>query len=212
MTNLIFGPSVERINHIIQKKMPQLPYTIWDLTPFLPLMHNWRRDILFIECDPVGVEPVMELLAPNFPKVNIYAGARKPTLKINRVVSEWTIVIVARAPKEKTGEVSVEKCLVDMLHYSSKELIPLHINEVLDLWEQLLSENGRVGFPKVRFSELYRYASRRYLGWFVSIYAYALSKQTKVVANKRHLATGRANLELIRKLDSFEPSLKTTKR
>lgn len=40
------------------------------------------------------------------------------------------------------------------------------------------------------------------MGWFVSIFAYEMSKKMKVVADPRHLAAGRANLALIRKVES----------
>ena len=88
-----------------------------------------------------------------------------------------------------------------MLHYARKKIIPLSLDDVLDLWEQCLEEReGRL--PKVVFSELYRYSMRRYLGWFVSIFAYELSKKMEVVADQRHLAAGRMNLELIRKVEA----------
>ncbi len=207
-TTLVFGLQVKRISRIIKKGMPHLTFTLWDLTPFIPKMHNWRKNMIFIECEKVGVEPLMELLAPEFPNTNIYAGERKPSLKINRVVADETIVIVSRTPKVavpgiKANEVTIEKCLVDMLHYSHKGIIPLHIDDVIDLWEQCLQEHEYRGLPKINYSELYRYAMRRYLSWFVSILAYEMSKNTKVVADKRHLAAGKANFELIRKVESY---------
>ena len=207
MTNtLVFGSKVGRISHMIRKGMPMLDFIIWDLTPFIPSMHNWRKNIIFIECDKAAVDSVMELLAPKFPYANIYAGTRKPSLKINRVVAGETIVIVSRTPKAKepgsgARGVTIEKCLVDLLHYARKQIIPLSLDDVLDLWGQCLEEReGRL--PKVAFSEIYRYSMRRYLGWFVSIFAYEMSKKMKVVADPRHLAAGRANLELIRKVES----------
>lgn len=203
--NLVFGPKVERISRLIHKGMPMLDFVIWDLTPFLNRMHNWRKNIIFIECEKVAVDPVMEMLAPEFPDANIYAGMRKPSLKINRVVSDETIVIVSRTPKAKepgpqAQGVTLEKCLVDLLHYARKQIIPLSMEDVLDLWEQYL-EAGE-GKPKVVFSELYRYSMRRYLGWFVSILVYEMSQRMNVVADPRHLAAGRANLELIQKVES----------
>jgi hypothetical protein len=205
--NLVFGPKVERISRIIHKGMPHLAFAIWDLTPFIPHMHNWRKNMIFIECEKVGVEPLMELLAPEFPDANIYAGTRKPSLKINRVVADETIVIVSRTPRDKTPDaeiqgVSIEKCLVDMLHYSRKGIVPLYIGDVVDLWEQTLGEHEKRGLPKVVFSELYRYAMRRYLAWFVSIFVYKMSKTTKVIADPRHLAAGQANLELINMVET----------
>ena len=204
--NLVFGPKVERISLLIHKSMPMLDFTIWDMAPLIPSMHNWRKNMIFIECDKAAVDSVMELLAPKFPNANIYAGTRKPSLKINRAVAGETIVIVSRTPKAKEPgngvlAVPIEKCLVDLLYYARKQIIPLSLDDVLDLWEQCLEEReGRL--PKVAFSELYRYSMRRYLGWFVSIFAYEMSKKMKVVADPRHLAAGRANLELIRKVES----------
>ena len=79
------------------------------------------------------------------------------------------------------------------LYYSKTEVLPLPLRDVLDRWEYYLtSDEG------VRFNELYRYSIRRYLGWFVSIFAYELSKKAHMKIDERHFRSGLKNLELVR--------------
>jgi len=197
MTKLDFGKDSAKISKLISREMPGLSFTIWDLTPFIPHLHNWRKNIIFLECDRVAVETVMEKLATEYPTYDIYAGVKKPVLKISRSEKEASIVILAREDKKRRevegNNPKIEKCLVDLLYYALNEILPISLKDTLDLWEHYLTSNELVSS-----SELYRYSLRRYLGWFVSIFLYELSKKAKVSADSRHYRHGLKNLELIK--------------
>ena len=87
----------------------------------------------------------------------------------------------------------LEKCLVDLLFYAKNELLPISLKDILDLWRYYLTSE-----KSLHFNELYRYSLRRYLGWFVSILAYELSKTNELKIDSRHYKTGLKNLELIK--------------
>jgi hypothetical protein len=197
MTSVTFGKETEKLTKMIRKEMPALGFTIWDLTPFIPLMHNWRKNIIFIECDRVAADSLVELVAKVYPHYEVYAGIKKPVLRIRLIEKEASIVIVAREGKNRREVEGVhpklEKCLVDMLYYAKTEILPIDLKDVLDLWEYYLTGN-----KEIRFNELYRYSIRRYLGWFVSIFAYELSKKMHLKIDERHYKTGFKNVELVR--------------
>jgi len=196
MTNIAVGKEIKKIAKIIRKEMPALGIVIWDLTPFMPLLHNWRKNIIFIECGRVAIDPLVELMIKSYQNHEIYAGIKKPILRVRLADKEASIVIVARESKtrrEVTGShPKLEKCLVDLLYYSEKGILPLPLQDILDLWEYYLTSTDLV-----KFNELYRYSLRRYLGWFVSIFAYYLSKKTKLNIDERHFKSGMKNLELV---------------
>ena len=197
MTKMIFGNDTVKIVKLVSKEMPALSITIWDLTPFIPHLHNWRKNIIFVECNRAAIDSLVEMLSEEFPGYNLYAGVKKPVLKISRAEKEASIVIIAgEASKRREVEgihPKIEKCLVDLLYYAKTEVLPLSLRDVLDLWEYYLSSN-----EEVRFNELYRYSLRRYLGWFVSIFAYELSKKLHTKIDERHFKSGLKNLELVR--------------
>lgn len=197
MTNITFGRETEKITKMIHKKMPALGIIIWDLTPFIPLLHNWRKNIIFIECDRVAVDSLVELLAKKYSNYEIYSGIKKPVLRIRLVEREASIVIIAREGKTRRevegAHPKLEKCLVDLLYYSKNEILPISLNDVLNLWEHYLTATDLV-----KFNELYRYSLRRYLGWFVSVFAYYLSKKTTIKIDERHSKQGMKNLELLK--------------
>jgi len=203
VTNMVFGSDVKKIAKIVSKVMPALDFVIWDLAPFMPNLHNWRRNIVFIECDGVAVDSLSDYLSVKYPNFDVYAGVKKPVLKFCRGKKSTSIVVVARSGKtrrEVTGRYpSLEKCLVDLLYYAINDVLPISLRDVLDLWEYYLTETDLV-----KFNELYRYSLRRYLGWFVSIFAYALSKRAKLKADGRHCKAGLKNLELIRMVGELE--------
>lgn len=203
MTNLTFGKDVAKILNKLSAEMPAASITAWDLTPFMPYLHNWRKNIIFLECDRVAIETTVETLSKDYPKYEIYAGIKKPILKIRLNNKEAAIVIIAREGKNRREvegkHPKLEKCLVDLLFYAKNELLPISLKDILDLWRYYLTME-----EPLRFNALYRYSLRRYLGWFVSIFAYELSKTTKLNADPRHYKTGLKNLELIKTVGQFE--------
>ncbi len=203
MTTLKFGKEVDSVLTSLSAELPAASIIAWDLTPFMLYLHNWRKNIIFLECDRVAIDTIVEILSKDYPKYEIYAGIKKPILKIQLNSKEAAIVIIAREGKnrrEVEGKYpKLEKCLVDLLFYAKNELLPISLNDILDLWRHYLTAKG-----SLHFNELYRYSLRRYLGWFVSIFAYELSKTTKLRADARHYKTGLKNLELIKTVIQFE--------
>ncbi len=199
MTKNIFGKDAEKIVRIVSREMPAVSFTVWDITPFMPHLHDWRKNIIFVECDRAAVDPLVEILAVNFPYHDIYAGVKKPILKINRAEKEASIVVVAREARHRREveglHPKTEKCLVDLLHYAKTEILPISLMDVLGLWEYYLTHS------LIRFNELYRYSLRRYLGWFVSIFAYKLSRKEHLKIDERHYKSGSRNLELIKMIE-----------
>ena len=197
MTNIRFGKEVDKILDELSNEMPAARVTAWDLTPFIPYLHNWRKNIIFLECERVAIETIVENLSRNYPRYEIYAGIKKPMLRIRLNSKEAAIVVIASEGKNKREvegrHPKLEKCLVDLLFYAKNEQIPLSLSDILDLWKHYLAVES-----PLRFNELYRYSLRRYLGWFVSIFAYEMSKTMKINADARHCRTGLKNLELIK--------------
>lgn len=203
MTKLEFGLEVKKIKALLAAEMPALSFTVWDLKPFIVQLHNWRRNIIFIECDRVAVGTLVEKLGVVFRNYSIYSGIKKPVMGLEMTESVGSIVIVGREKSEvKSGTTpSIEKMLVDLLHYAHGGILPISLKDVVGLWEYYLEFHDETG---LKFNELYRYATRRYLGWFVSIMAYKLSQKVNLGVDKRHILRGKRNLEMIRMVDSPE--------
>jgi len=204
MTNENFGRDVGKIAKMLSRDMPAVSFTIWDMTPFIPHMHNWRKNIIFVECDRAAVHALAGIMDVAFPHYDIYTGIKKPIrMGVSRGEKEASIVIVAREARHRREVEGIhpklEKCLVDLLYYAKGEILPISLRDVLDLWDHYLTHD-----EKIRFNELYRYSLRRYLGWFVSIFAYELSKKNRLRIDERHYKTGSRNLELVRMVTQHE--------
>ena len=216
MTEIRFGKDAEDIGKLISREMPAVAFVSWDLTPFMPYFHDWRKNMVFVECDKAAVDALTERLATEYPNYDIYAGERKPALKINRGKMTASIVITAREGinrREVSGnKPKIEKCLVDLLYYSKNDILPIPIKDVLGLWKLYLypndSNDAKIRVD-IKFSELYRYSQRRYLSWLVSIFAYEMvqrgGKHSNVnTLSGRHLAQGKKILEIVRMVQKFE--------
>ena len=60
MTKTAFGKEAEKMAKLIEKEMPAVTFVIWDLTPFIPHPHNWRKNIIFVECDKAAFDAGQE--------------------------------------------------------------------------------------------------------------------------------------------------------
>ncbi len=197
MTKLEFGPEAHRVAGFLERELPGVSFTVWDLAPLIPHMHNLRRNMVFVECDRIAVESVADLVGKQFLDFQVYAGIRKPRLEFKRADAKSTVVIVARDAKVKVGvegkHPKIEKCLVDLLYFAKNDYLPISMWDVVDLWRFYFEHAEEKG---LHFNELYRYSMRRYLGWFVSVFAYSLSKNGVFKLDSRHLSQGKKNLEL----------------
>ena len=63
MTNeLKFGKETGAVSKYLSTEMPALKFMVWDLQPFIPHLHNWRKNIIFLECDRIAIDSVTERL------------------------------------------------------------------------------------------------------------------------------------------------------
>ncbi len=206
MTKINSSKEVSKISNLLENSFPALNYVIWDLGIFMPYLHNWRKNIIFLECEKPSIETIAEKLGNEFTNYDILFGEKKPLQTIRTGKSKGSIVIIARENSGNKREVdinqpTIEKCLVDLLHYSKNEILSISLTDVIELWKFYLDESR--GNPKF-INGLYRYASRRYLGWFVNILLYHLSIKNSLAIDKRHILSGKKNLELIRLVERIE--------
>ena len=170
----------------ITERFPHLRFGVWDLSEFLPFFHDVHRNMIFIECENASRSEVKALIAGDseFRNSLVYDGERKP----KTVNEEWAaansidemrdvIVIVARKDFAETSSLlkkdgkkndnirvpSVERRVVDLLAYSLREWLPISISKITDVISGLLKGHG------VRYGVLSRYATRRYVDWFLKI-------------------------------------------
>ena len=196
-------------------RMPHLEFAVWDLSEFMPAFHNVRRNMIFIECDKIALEEVMRVLQED-PKLGdylFYLGERKP-----KTVNEaWAsarsgdeirdaIVIIARKDFFGTtkweGNIRVptmERMVIDLLAYSLRDWLPITVEEALDAFTWFLKKG------QLKTAYLQRYATRRYLGWFLDIVLYKLGEKgeeaNRTRIHPKYIESGRRYLEAIKQVE-----------
>lgn len=222
MTNNLYDNSgvANRTGRLAVKiidKYPHLKFGVWDLSEFLPYFHNVRRTMIFIECEKSAKDSIISFIAEDseFRNCLVFEGERKPKMinenwaaaKSNEIRD--VVVILTRTDFEETKPLtagkkefsnirvpSLERMLVDLLSYSLREWLPIPIKETSEVFFNFLKK------PVTRYGVLSRYATRRYLGWFVDIMLYKLSKNDNYSFDPRHLANGKRYLEAIKEVDN----------
>ena len=208
--------NTRRIAGLLAEKMPHLDFAIWDLSEFMHTFHNVRRNMIFIECEEVARKEVISKLADE-PKLRgyiVYSGGRKP----KAINEEWAsarsteeirsvIVVLSRkdfAETMKLGESirvpSIERRLVDLMAYALKGYLPIGFDEAIDATIWYLKRG------ELRMTALQRYATRKYLGWFVDILIFKLEEKGVVSAasvDPRYLENGRRYFEAIKRVDEI---------
>lgn len=201
----------EEVAAAIRKEMPHLQFAIWDLTPFMPILHYWRRNMVFVECEAKAVEELAERLVSrsDFASLSFYTGIRKP-VKASRIQPsspDGSIVILGRTGLAETAEdkklgarvPTLEKMLMDLLSFAFREELPIGLSDVADLLAYYIAK-GKVKVPK-----MYRYATRRYVDWLLSVLLYKLASKHKVGGiDPRHAAKGKRILKAIKEVDIIE--------
>ena len=191
-----------KLARLLARHMPHLSFAVWDLSEFMPSFHNVRRNMVFIECEETARMEVIRVLASDTKSRGylVFSGERKP----KAVNEEWAsgasdevrdvIVVMARKDFKETrpleGNIKtpvLERKLVDLIAYSLREWLPIPLEDAVDafVW-QLKSHQPRV-------TVLQRYATRRYLGWFLDIALFKLSKRGQFGAHNvdpRYLELG----------------------
>ncbi|MFA6329568.1 MAG: hypothetical protein WCX64_02680 [Candidatus Micrarchaeia archaeon] len=158
-----------RIAEAIHGKMPHLPIKVWDISEFLPDFHDVRRNMVFIETDPLALEEVVRTMSedPKYRNHLFYIGKHKP-VAINE---SWAaarsnemrdIVVITGRKQNKTRPgittPPVEHRLVDLLAFSLRGWLPMPPDEVI----RALAAQIHSG--RIKYGELMRYADRRYVG------------------------------------------------
>ena len=167
----------------IRKEMPHLEFAIWDLTPFMKGFHNFRRNMVFVECEALAVEELERRLYQQFKSVTFFSGTKRisRTDYRDRSPISSSIVILARKKFNDTTEdtagarvPSLEERTVDLLSYALREEIPMPVSEAANVISYVLSINA------VSITKMHRYAMRKYVDWLFKIIIYELAKNNEI--------------------------------
>jgi hypothetical protein len=200
--------NTKRIARLLAERMPHLEFAFWDLSEFMPAFHNVRRNMIFIECESLAHKEVISSLAadPKLRNYLVYSGERKPvaineewaSAKSTKEIRDVIAVIARRDFKEtdvfeKNARIpSLERQLVDLMAYSLRGYLPIALDEAVDAFAWHVKRNA------VRITYMQRYATRRYMGWFLDILLYKLAEEGKIMAvDPRYLENGRRYYEAI---------------
>jgi hypothetical protein len=50
----------------VHKEMPHLEFAVWDLEPFMKGFHDWRKNLVFVECENLAVDELAQRLSLHF--------------------------------------------------------------------------------------------------------------------------------------------------
>ena len=204
------------IGRLLAKRMPHLEFVFWDLSEFLPVFHNVRRNMIFIECEKIARNEAISALAgePKLRDYLVYSGERKPEI----VNEEWAsakstkgirdaIVVMSRRDFGETvvfeGNARVptlERRLMDLLYYSLKGYLPMALDEAVNALAWFLNNRG------VSITRMQRYSTRRYIGWFFSIVLCRLVEKKMInpnIVEPRYLENGRRNRNAVLRVDEL---------
>lgn len=213
---MALAPNTVKIGQLLAERMPHLEFSIWDLSEFMHVFHNVRRNIIFIECEKIALEEVLGTLAgeEKLRDYLFYTGERKP----KSVNEEWAtarstqelrdvVVVIARKDFTETKPAAggmrvptIERRIVDLLAYSLREWLPISVGEAVDILLWFLKKG------ELRITFLQRYATRRYLGWFLDIALYKLEEKglvNRATVDPRYIENGRRYLESIKRVDQL---------
>lgn len=167
----------------VRKEMPHLEFAVWDLEPFMKGFHDWRKNLVFVECENLAVDELAERLSLHFKSAGFYTGKLKIRAREFRTgPTEASIIILGRKDfKDMTEDKelgvkmpSLEERVIDLLAFSFRNDIPMPVRDAADAISYLLSINA------VSVTKMHRYATRRYVDWLFKIIIYDLAKRKEV--------------------------------
>lgn len=164
----------------ITTEMPHLEFVIWDLEPFMKGFHNFRKNIVFVECESLAVEELSKKLSNEFKSLTFFSGTKRIRKWEHSPGSSASIVIVARKDfsdiiKNKTLRMpSLEEQAADLLAYALREDIPIPVSEAANAISYILSINA------ASITKMHRYAMRKYVDWLFKIIIYELAKHNEI--------------------------------
>jgi len=92
----------------------------------------------------------------------------------------------------------MERRLVDLMAYAMRGYLPITVEEALAAWTWFIKEG------KLNISFLQRYATRRYLGWFLSVFLFKLNKEGRLTdLDPRYIENGEKYYEALKRIEEI---------
>lgn len=192
----------------VRKQMPALEFAVWDLEPFMKGFHNWRKNMVFVECEELAVDELAQRLSHNFKSAGFYTGTIKIRAReFNTGPIEATIIILGRKDFKDTTEdkesgirtPSLEERAIDLLAFSLRNAIPMQAYEAANAISYLLSINA------VSITKMHRYSTRKYVDWLFKIIIYDLAKRGEVSGiDPRFTKAGERYLRAVKEVENRE--------
>ncbi len=192
----------------IQEEMPHLKVAVWDLEPFMGGFHNWRKNIVFVECEGLAMNELAQRLSQRFESAAFYTGTKKIKLReFNTRPTKASIVILARKDFNdmiENREINVcmptlEERAIDLLAYSIREAIPIPVSEAANAIAYVLSRNA------ASITKMHRYATRKYVDWLFKIILYQMTKLGEIGGvDPRFTKAGEQYLSAIKGVENRE--------
>jgi hypothetical protein len=176
-----FDINRSEVAEAVRKEMPHLEFSVWDLEPFMKGFHDWRKNLVFVECEDLAVNELAKRLSLHFKAVGFYTGTIKIRAReFHTGPTEASIIILGRKDFKDTADESgilmpsLEKRVTDILAFSFRNAIPMPVSEAANAISYMLSINA------VSITKMHRYATRKYVDWLFKIIIYGLAKRGEV--------------------------------
>ncbi|HLD59839.1 MAG TPA: DUF6577 family protein [Candidatus Bilamarchaeaceae archaeon] len=175
---------VLEVTKAIREEMPHLTVAVWDLEPFMGGFHNWRKNIVFVECEGLVTDELAQKLSQRFTFAAFYTGTKKiQPREFNLGPTKASVVILSRKDFNnlmEDKEISVltptlEEQAIDILAYSLREAIPIPVSEAANVISYVISTRA------ASITKMHRYATRKYVDWLFKIILYQLAKRGEII-------------------------------
>lgn len=192
----------------LRKGMPQLEVAVWDLEPFMKAFHNWKRNIVFVECEKGFVDELAEKLAAHFKGAAFYSGVKR--LREREFAAEAagaSIVVLPRKDFRETEEdretgtriPPLEERAMSFLAFTIRKAIPVETSEALSVVSYFLGNN------EASISKMHRFAGRRYIDWYLKLFLLKLLKKGAIKGvDPRYTTTARLYWDAIKEVEKFD--------
>ena len=192
----------------VRKYMPALEFAVWDLEPFMKGFHNWRKNMVFVECEDIAVDELAERLSLHFKSVGFYTGKIKIRAReFNAGAKDASIIILGRKGFKDTSEdketgayvPSLEERAADLLAFSIREAIPMPVSEAANAIAYVLSINA------ASVTKMHRYSTRKYVDWLFKILIHEMAKRNEVGGlDPRFTKSGERYLRAVKEVENRE--------
>ncbi len=192
----------------IQAEMPHLEVVVWDLEPFMKGFHNWRKNMIFVECEDIAIDELRKILYHKFKSITFFSGTKR--IRVwdgHQEPTSASIVILSRKEFKDTVEdketgahiPSLEERVIDLLAYSLREDIPMTVAESANAIAYVLSRN------MASITKMHRYATRKYVDWLFKIIISQMAKRGEIGGvDPRFTKAGEQYLSAIKGVENRE--------